>query len=109
MRMFLCTGTARIINRIFVHKRLTNILVGSLLSVCAQMVDRYSETKRERKFNENQENNTRRMQAIITGKTLDSKRLTDFLVHKRSLGQIHIVRCPNIGQPFAVQNLLLCT
>ena len=64
----ICT---QILNRTFVHKRLTNILVDRLqtvfcqifrLTVCspffAQTVDRYIGTKRKRKFNENQENNT---------------------------------------------------
>ena len=40
------------------YKRLMNILDVSLLSVCTQAVDRYIVTKRKRKFNEIQENNT---------------------------------------------------
>ena len=44
---------AQIVNRTFVHKRLTNILDDYLLSVCAHI-----RMKGKRKFNENQENNT---------------------------------------------------
>ena len=42
----------------FVHKRFTNISDVRFLSVCAQTIDRYSGTKKNRKFDENQENNT---------------------------------------------------
>ena len=98
----------------FVHKRLTNISDLCLLSVCAQTVDQYIGTKRKRKYNLNQDNNT-------LGKCKQlSQAESQTLV--RYVGQQTVVRCfyfrakngisiccPNIGRPFAVQNFLLCT
>ena len=115
---------AQIINRTFVHKRLTNISDVRLLSVCAQTVDRYIGMKRKRKLNENQENNTlgeckqlsqEKSQTLVryVGQQTDSKRLSDVLVHKRLHGQIYIrllsEHRTSVCCPFAVQNFLLCT
>ena len=81
----------------FVHKQLMYIVVDRLLFVCERMVDRYIGTKRKRKFNENQENNTfgeckqsSQEKKIYIGLQADSKRLTNVLVHKRSHVHIYI-------------------
>ena len=75
-----------------VQKRLTDILVNRLISVCAQTVDWYIGTKRKTMFNEKQEINTlvecKRLSQEKSS-TLTSKQLTDVLVHERSRRQIY--------------------
>ena len=111
---------AQIVNQTFVHKRLTNILDVGLLYVCAQTVDEYfvrllsvCGTKRKRKFNENQENNTlgecKQLSQEKKSDTLDSKRLSDVLVRKMLRGQIYIhllsEHRKSVCCPFAVRLL----
>ena len=113
---------AQIVNQTFVHKQLTNILDVSLLSVCAQRVDKYFgrpfavrlctngwpiyRNKKEKKINENQESNTleecKQFSQEKKIHTSDSKRTAN--------GQQTIVRCFSAQTvawadiyPFAVQ------
>ena len=118
--MFMCTICAQIVNHTFVHKRLMNIILDlSLLSVCAQMVDRYIGTKRKSKFNENQENNTLgkckqlpKEKVKHWSDTLDSKRTENgcpmFQCTNGCVSRFISVCCPNIGRPFAVHLLSVC-
>ena len=66
-------------------KRLTNISDVRLLSVCVQTVDQHIGTKRKRKFNENQENDT-----LGECKQLSQEKSQTFV---RYVGQQTVVRC----------------
>ena len=69
----------------FVHKRLTNISDVRLLSVCAQTADRYRGTKKNRKFNKKQENYT-----LGECKQLSLEKSQTWV---RYVGQQTVVRC----------------
>ena len=110
-QIFLCTICAQIVDRTFVHKRLTNISVDRwCVRLCTSCLPIYRNEKEKKIPRKSRKQPFRRMQAMITrkGHRLDSKRLTDVLVRKRSRGQIYMRLLSVHQSPFVVRLLSVC-